>query len=402
MDPREIDALAERLRPHYSHFFANVGSDILLTAHSHQAWPDISRTAQLAAWDIAAARIDEKWDHIFATILPDFQRHVASRLGTERWQDLAIAPNTHELVYRLGSCFAPRHRVLTTDSEFYSLRRQLQRWREDGLELDIVPVTDSDAESFAERFIAQADRARPDWAALSYVCFADARVIDDLPTILSELAARDIPVLVDVYHAFNVLELSVDTWPGQVFVTGGGYKYAQTGEGAAWMLVPEQAERFRPRNTGWFSDFANLEAAYEADTAVGYGARGQRFFGATFDPTAIYRGLYVMGWMDEQGLTPTLLRQHSLARSQYLIDAFDKLELAQKGMAIATPRPASKRGGFITLTHERAQDITRALRSRGVRIDVRGNCMRLGPGPYTSCSDMDIAMDRLRSALTEL
>jgi kynureninase len=389
-EPTEIDALAARLRPHYTRFLAPLGDRILLTGHSHQAWPDVSREGHMAAWDDAARLIDDKWGRIFGEILPGFQARVAGRLGSSRPQDLAIAPNTHELVYRLASCFPPDSTVLTTDAEFHSMRRQLARLAEAGLRVVTVPT--DPAGDFGERFVRAVEHHRPAWAALSLVLFTNARVITEMPRILAALAGRSVPALVDVYHGFNVRELNVDTWPGQVFVTGGGYKYAQTGEGACWMLLPADAARFRPRQTGWFAHFAGLEARA---AQVEYGPGGERFFGATFDASGIYRGLYVLRWMDEMGLTPAVLAAHAAGRTQRIIDAFDAHGLERAGLRLATPRPAAERGGFVALESDRASEIAAALRGAGVHTDVRGNLLRLGPAPYTSCAEIDRAMEHL-------
>jgi kynureninase len=393
--PAEIDALAARLRSHYARFLAPLGDDVLLTGHSHQAWPDVSREGHMAAWDDAARLIDDKWGRILGEILPAFQERVAARLGSSRPRDIAIAPNTHELVYRLASCFSPASTVLTTDAEFHSMHRQLARLAEDGLRVITVPT--DPAGDFGERFLAAIETHRPDWAALSQVLFTDARVITALPSILAAMAASATPVLVDVYHAFNVTELNVDAWPGQVFVTGGGYKYAQTGEGACWMLLPGDAARFRPRQTGWFAHFAGLEARA---AAVDYGPGGQRFFGATFDAAGIYRGLWVLRWMDEMGLTPAVLAAHARARTQRIIDAFDAHDLGRPdaraaGLRLATPRAPAERGGFVALASPRAADLGAALRGAGVHTDVRGPMLRLGPAPYTTCAEIDRAMDHL-------
>ena len=156
------------------------------------------------------------------------------------------------------------------------------------------------------------------------------------------------------YHAFNALELNVNRWPGCVFVVGGGYKYAQTGEGACWMLLPQHAERFRPVYTGWFADFANLDSIAES---VSYASGGQRFAGATFDPTALYRGVYVMRFMDEIGLSTSVLRRLSLAATGLVIDAFDRLELAKYGLSLATPREPERRGNFVTFVHDHAKRV---------------------------------------------
>ena len=36
-------------------------SGVLLTGHSHQAWPDVAFDAQKQAWLDAAEQVDDKW-----------------------------------------------------------------------------------------------------------------------------------------------------------------------------------------------------------------------------------------------------------------------------------------------------------------------------------------------------
>ena len=48
------------LARHYSRF--RVTERVLLTGHSHQAWPDAGFEAQQRAWLDAAALVDDKWD----------------------------------------------------------------------------------------------------------------------------------------------------------------------------------------------------------------------------------------------------------------------------------------------------------------------------------------------------
>ena len=47
------------LAPHYSAF--RVDERLLLTGHSHQAWPDCGFDGQQAAWLDAARYVDDKW-----------------------------------------------------------------------------------------------------------------------------------------------------------------------------------------------------------------------------------------------------------------------------------------------------------------------------------------------------
>ncbi|MEM7609394.1 MAG: kynureninase, partial [Myxococcota bacterium] len=49
----------QSLRPFYGRFLD--ADRILLTGHSHQAWPDVAREGVLQAFDDAAAHVDDKW-----------------------------------------------------------------------------------------------------------------------------------------------------------------------------------------------------------------------------------------------------------------------------------------------------------------------------------------------------
>src|SRR4051794_38809446 len=53
-------ALTSALASHYSRF--RVTKRVLLTGHSHQAWPDVGYAAQQRAWLDAAELVDDKWE----------------------------------------------------------------------------------------------------------------------------------------------------------------------------------------------------------------------------------------------------------------------------------------------------------------------------------------------------
>ena len=97
------------LSPHYSRF--RVSERLLLTGHSHQAWPDVAFEAQQQAWLDAAALVDEKWDR--AAEVADDVRAGWRRLLGDTHGDIALGQNTHELVTRLLSALPlrtrPRH-----------------------------------------------------------------------------------------------------------------------------------------------------------------------------------------------------------------------------------------------------------------------------------------------------
>jgi hypothetical protein len=53
----------DTLAPHYSRF--RVTERILLTGHSHQAWPDVAFEAQQQAWLDTAEHVDDVWELAF-------------------------------------------------------------------------------------------------------------------------------------------------------------------------------------------------------------------------------------------------------------------------------------------------------------------------------------------------
>ena len=117
-------------------FSRSLGADparLHFAAHSHHLWPDASFAGQVAAWNDAARLADRKWDKVFGEVYPAAQRNVASELGLPDPSTIAFAPNTHDLLVRLFSAYPDRGRplrVLTTDGEFHSFRRQGARWVE--------------------------------------------------------------------------------------------------------------------------------------------------------------------------------------------------------------------------------------------------------------------------------
>src|SRR6185436_13686540 len=137
------------LAPHYSRF--RVSERLLLTGHSHQAWPDCGFEAQQQAWLDAAELVDDKWERAFAQA--DQVRRGFARLLNDTTGEYALGSNTHELVIRFLSALPlrARPRIVTTDGEFHTIRRQLDRLVEEGLE--IVKVPHLPAASVAERLM---------------------------------------------------------------------------------------------------------------------------------------------------------------------------------------------------------------------------------------------------------
>src|SRR5690606_14230133 len=149
---------------------------------------------------------DRKWDVIFGEVVPEAQGHVAAELGLPSPASVVFAPNTHELLVRLRSALERRPvRVLSSDGEFHSFRRQAARWEEAG-EITLARVPLAPFDSFAERFVAAARRGGHDLILVSQVFFRTGQVFDKLAE-LAALADPDGPwVVIDAYHGFMAVE----------------------------------------------------------------------------------------------------------------------------------------------------------------------------------------------------
>lgn len=388
MNADELYSDPNGIARYYSKF--DVAGRVLLSGHSHQAWPDVAFRGQQQAWLDAARHVDDKWSLAFEKA-DDVRRGYARLLGCEP-QQIALAASTHELVVRLLSALplGKRPRLVTTSGEFHTIRRQLTRLEEDGL--DVVRVDVEPIESLAERVAARVDDLTAA-AFVSSVLFESARIVPGLALVQQACDRVGAAFLVDAYHQLDVVPMSLaDDGLENAFVTGGGYKYCQLGEGNAFLRVPEGWEQLRPAITGWFSEFGVVTAATgAADTSgedeggpIPYGAGPARFAGATYDPTSHYRASEVFRFFEEMSLSPALLREVSQHQVGILIDGFDGLDLDPA--AISRDRSAALDGiaGFLALRAPRAAELKVRLRKDGVFSDYRGDILRLGPAPYLS------------------
>jgi kynureninase len=389
----ELRRSPNALAPHYSAF--RVGERLLLTGHSHQAWPDVAREGQLEAFEDAARHVDEKWERAFAKaerVGDGFRRLLDDGAG------IALAQNTHELVTRFLSALdlGRRPRLVTSDGEFHTLRRQLARLDEEWLDVVHVPVDPVD--TLAARMAAEVD-ARTSAVLVSAVLYETARIVPHLDELARACAAVGVELLVDVYHALGALPFTVAAHGlERAWIVGGGYKYLQLGEGNCFMRLPPQAETMRPVFTGWFAEFDELGAEHSA-VGVSYGRRASRFAGSTYDPTSHYRAARVFDFFEERSLSPEFLRSVSLHQTGLLARLVDELELPETVIRRDHATPPEAFGGFLALECPQAELIARQLADEDVLTDARGRYLRLGPAPYLSDEQLEAAVERLAGVL---
>jgi kynureninase len=394
IDPRSLYEAPNALAAHYTRF--RVSERLLLTGHSHQAWPDCAERGQLQAFADAAEYVERKWERAQA-------RAAQVRTGFARLLDvdpgtISLGTSTHELVAKWLSALPLRERpkLVTTRSEFHSARRLLQRLQEEGIEVRWVDAQPS--ESVGERLADEVDDTVAG-VITSTVFYDSAELAGGLELLSRRCERHGVPLLLDVYHHLNVVPLSLPR-AGLVnaYVTGGGYKYCQLGEGNCFLRAPEDCA-LRPVITGWFAEFDTLTET--ARDRVAYGSLHTRFAGATYDPVSHYRAAEVFDFFERQGLTLPLLREVSQHQIALLRDHFDALDLPTDLIA-RRDRPLARLAGFLALDTPHAAELQRALAQRGVHCDARGHVLRLGPAPYLTDDQLKAAVAALAEAVQQL
>nr|WP_232328077.1 kynureninase [Kibdelosporangium sp. MJ126-NF4] len=366
---------------------------LLLTGHSHQAWPDVALEGQIEAFYDAAQHVDEKWARAFAKA--DRVRDGFRLFLSDPDAPIALGQNTHELVLRFLSAvdLSARPRLITSDGEFHTLRRQLGRLAEEGVE--VVRLPSAPADTLAER-MADAIDGRTSAVLVSAVLFETSRIVPGLGLLADACHRRGVELLVDAYHALGPVPFSCAEIP-HAWVVGGGYKYLQLGEGNCFMRLPPHADTLRPVITGWYAEFAELAGHH--DGSVGYPLGSARFAGSTYDPASHYRGARVFDFFAEQGLTPDVLRQVALDQVGLLASLFDRIG-APDDVITRDRDPLENFGGFLALRTPDAQRLRAQLAERGVLTDSRGEYLRFGPAPYLTADQLESAMGTLAELLS--
>lgn len=369
----------------YSRFLNAHPSRLHFASHSHHFWPDVTRDAQLQYWDDTANYVDNKWEHIFTHKVPQAQKLISEVLNIPFQDRFVFAPNTHEFVFRILSSldWNKKLRILTTDSEFYSFDRQINRLSEMG-NFEIIKVPTAPFETFHERFEQELSKPH-DMVFLSHVFFNSGWVCDI--ERLAKNASTSTPFIIDGYHGFMAVPTDLSNIADKVFYLAGSYKYAQGGEGACFLYVPPSVQH-RPFHTGWFAELEHLSAV---GTEVGYPMSALQYAGSTMDFSALYRLIATLELFKRENLTVSVIHNFILNNQRHFL----KL-LSQKTSSLKMDNLLNKdeehRGHFLTFELPDVQttkDVVSTLAAKGIMVDSRSNRLRVGFGLYHDSKDLD-------------
>jgi selenocysteine lyase/cysteine desulfurase len=351
-------------------------------AHSHHLWPDASYVGQIAAWNDAARLADRKWDRVMGELWPAAQSHVVAELRLPDPATIVFASNTHDLLVRLVSALPRRPlRILASEGEFHSFHRQAARWEEAGTTIvERVPL---------DRIVDTARAGGHDLVFVSHVQFGTGGVFDGIADLAAMARPEGPWVVIDGYHGFMAVETDLSAVADRVFYLAGGYKYAMSGEGCAFLHAPPGFGP-RPEITGWYADFDDLSLP---PGSIGYAPDARRFLGATFDPSGIYRFVAVRDMLAGEGLTTAAISEHVAGLRNRLLAAKPLAEAR-----LLNPPGEGPQARFLAFETPKAAEWKQLLAEEDIVTDVRGDVLRIGIGLYHDPRDVD----RLLEALSRL
>ena len=386
-------------KQYYTRFLKGHEGKLHFAAHSHHFWPDVTRDAQIAYWDDSATHSDDKWGKIFSDTIPKTQKHIAKILHLKDHKQIVLAPNTHELSTRLLSLFLGKKdlKILTTTNEFHSWRRQFLRLSEIP-EIQIHQVDSTqfpfDHESFLSEMKAELAK-NYDVVFLSQVFFdSGSALTDEEVEALVDVTPASTLFVLDGYHGFGAIPCNLSKLEGRIFYLGGGYKYAQGGEGVGFMVVP--TGDWRPAYTGWYADHAHLSKP--AGTQVGYSDDGMAFMGATQDPSGFYRFNAVWDLFESEGINVSAIHHYVQNLQKIFLKDLPVSFLETWSLKALFDQNLAWHGHFLTFeapSVEVAEKCHQTLADHHILIDRRGSRLRLGFGLYQDQNDVAELLARL-------
>ncbi|WP_088331238.1 aminotransferase class V-fold PLP-dependent enzyme [Lacimicrobium sp. SS2-24] len=360
--------------------------------HSHHYWPDVTRDAMLRYWDDSAARVDDKWDYFFSERIPVVQQKIAQILNTGAPQQLVFAPNTHELLYRILSSldWCKPLKVLSTDSEFHSFTRQINRLNErQTLQLTSVPTLPF--ADFEQRFMRTLKGDEYDLVFISQVFFNSGMAIENLAKLVNA-APKSTLFVIDGYHGFMALPTDLSGIADRVFYLAGSYKYAQGGEGCCFAHIPLGCT-LRPEYTGWFAEFGELDLARQGQ--VQYSTDGMRFAGSTMDFSALYRLEAVFDMLEEEHLNVATVHDYVRQLQHTFLQQLDRHQHPELNRSHLLMHNPAHHGHFLTFQlsdSAKVQRLHQQLKQHGIITDARGDRLRFGFALYQNAEQIDLSV----------
>jgi selenocysteine lyase/cysteine desulfurase/tryptophan 2,3-dioxygenase len=401
-------------------YMAEVGTEASKVAFLDHAWGKTPPSAHVAATKRQYALYQKgnaAWDTIFGDIMPEAIEHIRWILSPPEDSSVEFGHNSHELISRLISIKMEKLlvdgaamdgdndsvlRILTTDTEFYSFTRQMNRLLQvnsSRISIEYVPI--EPLATFPARFADKvADSPPLDMIYVSHCVFSTQQtIVPDLTAFTTKISNTlkqndnsDCFFVVDGYHGFGAIPTNLSCFK-DVFYVSGMLKHVGSGANCCFLIVPQsKIDKLKPVFTGWIADPSVLAAeskGIQMGSDVGY-VPGFTLQGGTpaFAPSLMIFNEVMRRWKEKK-ITVDHAHEHVMALHRQFLAGIKELVDGSAGGAsccwssiadLVEEESRSHTITFLVKSPTTAKNMVLFMGSFGVDIDSRKHYVRVGFG----------------------
>ena len=369
--------------------FPSVENVLHFASHTLGAMPAEAEAALVEYTSLWASRgiraWPERWMAVPGEVAASVEQLIQAPPGS-----ISLHPNVTIAQAVALSCieFAPpRNRLVCTAEDFPSVLYLYEGLARRGAEIVRVPARAGRRVEEAD-LISAIDERTAVFAA-SHVTFRTSQLLDLAP-VLAQARAMGAISLVDAYQSVGIVDVDLGVLDPDL-LTGGGIKWLCGGPGTGYLYVsPRVHATLEPAITGWFAHEDPFEFSSEPHR-LHIGER--RFWNGTPCIPAYLAAR--AGFAIAAEIGGEALREKSLRLTERMIELAD-----EHGLAVVSPREASRRGGTVCLDVPNAERVCERLLASDVLLDHRpGVGIRLAPHHYTRDDEVEDVMARVRAAV---
>jgi kynureninase len=306
---------------------------------------------------------------------------IGALLGAAAGQ-VAVADSTTVCFYKAASAALDarpgRSEILTDPGNFPTDRYVLESLAaQRGLQLRWLEPADPIRGPSAEEVAALAGE-RTALVTFTHVDYRSAAILD-MPAITRAAHAAGALTVWDLSHSVGAVPVELDA-AGADLAVGCSYKYLCGGPGSpAFIYVRSELQQsLRQPVWGWLGrrDAFRMEPGYVPVEGI------RAFLSGTPPILALHALAAGLALVERAGIER--IRAKGIALTELAIALADAW-LAPHGVAVASPRDASRRGAHVALARTDAAELCRRLADRDVLVDHRTpDVVRIGLSPLTT------------------
>ncbi len=311
----------------------------------------------------------------------------------------SITSNLHQLMATFYQPSGKKTKILadelTFPSDIYAIQSQLEL---KGFTPDehLIQVKSDDGYTLKESDIIESMSDDIALILLPSVLYRSGQLLD-MKRLTEEAHKRNILIGFDLAHSIGALphQLHED---GVDFAVWCNYKYLNSGPGGVGgLFVHERHFGIKPGLTGWFGSRKDKQFDMEHTLTPAESAGAFQIGTPHILSSAPLLGSLEI--FEEAGIEN--LREKSLSLTKFMMDLINQ-ELYEFGFTICNPSEDHRRGGHVSLKHEEAARICKALKANLVTPDFRSpNVIRLAPvALYSSHEDVWETIQLLKKIMT--